>query len=70
MNKEKLNEIDDIDEVKSFNQSDIYVLIQTLVNSCARLLQFFFGGHCDIIKFQKNLENLNQGVSGVSVCLL
>lgn len=39
MNKEKLNEIDD----KSFKQSDIYVLIQTLVNSCARLLQFFFG---------------------------
>lgn len=41
---EQGNEIDAIDEVKSFNQSDIYVLIQTLVNSCARLLQFFFGG--------------------------
>lgn len=44
MNKGKLNEIDDKDEVKSCNQSDMYVLIQTRVNSCARLLQLFFGG--------------------------
>lgn len=30
-------------QVKSFNQSDMYVQIQTFVNSCARLLQFFLG---------------------------
>lgn len=40
MKKEKLNEIEDIDEAKSFNQSDIYVLFQSLVNSCAGTILF------------------------------
>lgn len=35
--------MNEVDEVKSFDQSDIYVLIQTLVYSCARLYESFWG---------------------------
>lgn len=63
MNKEKLKELDDEGKICLTS-----VLNQTLGGSCA--YSSSLSGPCDIIKIKKKIENRNQALSGVSICLL